>query len=42
MNRKKNKEKKEWLLMVKHTQLFFYLAGAMIAISLIILLALAI
>ena len=30
MNRKKDKRKKEWLLMVKHTQLFLYLVGALI------------
>ena len=42
MNRRPDKRKKEWLLMVKHTQLFLYLAGAMIGMSLIILLALLI
>ena len=41
MNRRKDRMK-EWLLMVKHTQLFLYLVGATIAISLIILLALLI
>ena len=37
-----NKRKKEWLLMVKHTQLFLYLVGALIGMSLITLLVLLI
>jgi hypothetical protein len=40
MGRKNSK--KEWLLMIKHTQLFIYTIGAMIGISLIILLMLLI
>jgi hypothetical protein len=30
--------KKEWLLMIKHTQLFLYLIAALIVMSIIILL----
>jgi hypothetical protein len=36
--RPKDLRKKEWLLMVKHTQLFLYLVAALIVMSIVILL----